>query len=69
MGYWYEQHYNDVTWVSWRLNSPAKWLFAQRFLPANNKENNITIIIVEKKPKSKVYIPLKDNKFIFGIVL
>ena len=30
-------HYNDITWVSWRLKSPATRLFIQRFVRATRK--------------------------------
>ena len=34
---WYV-HYNDVTWTSWRLKSPANPLFVQPFVQAHIKQ-------------------------------
>ena len=31
--------YNDITWVSWHLKSPAIWLFVQQSVQTNNKDN------------------------------
>ena len=30
---------SDDTWVLWQLKSMATWLFIQKFVQANNKEN------------------------------
>ena len=34
---WWALHYSDVTWVSWRLKSPATGLFVNHLVQANIK--------------------------------
>ena len=35
--------YSDVTWVSWRLKSPAHQPFVQQFVPTTNKASKLRI--------------------------
>ena len=36
---WRHNHYSHLTWASWHLKSPATWLFVQKFIQVDLKEN------------------------------